>query len=1760
MRKTHLLDIAVAVASFAAVVRAEGPFMGRPLERGFAADRVYSLGKIDTVELSSGTVNLAIPLGPEFKVSDQFSFRFSLAYDSKVWTMKQVSRVVCPDPTDPSHLIACWKTQAYPNLFSNAGLGWTLSLGRLIDPGDSRNPNPYSWVFIGPDGSENPLGKCEDDYQDCPSLYSRDGKYFRRQTVDDNTQVVETPDGKVYEFARDGGNKWRLSGIRDHFAAVLGEANSVVIHYYPWTYQQGSGTATGVYWKVTDSASATSPRRTHHVYEYADGSIAKVVLNATSPLPSEYVLSYGYPRFPRSSQNEDLPPTGDMTVDVNEIDYFSIEEPRDRARLLTSVTLPDGSMFSMEEGGVPSYYSVAGGEAGAGPDTPGVLRKIVLPTGGAIRWVYKKWEYTSNFYDDSCTPNPPLVDCRVHSHTEWSGLDYRQELPSASATDGPTWTYLTWLAWQPHYDSLGGLPEERVVVVRDPDQNDTVHYFRPLHDLEDPDLLLTQWDYALPFTRRVQDDPLAEQTEGPWLSVEHWAGKVVERSTPVIGETPTDTLLRTEFVSYDHDDCPESVGGVPSDCGYRQSERLVVQRRTVFGDDCVGATCSTSEVLIDQDAFDGFGHGRIERTKVDFTGTAFQVKTVGYNPNTLGEYPRWVAGIDGTNRWPLDKPWLLGTFDKAEETDGASHTKTLSCFERDSEGFPTTGFLSKERVLANGVDLGTSDLVRLHERDAAGNVTHERYAGGDLSPVATNTALCNYTPAPEFQLDHDYTDGQGLRTKSGYFNPATSASMGFYFLDRTVEATTGRVSSARDMAGLQVDYAYDISGRLESEKPAQEAWTRYKYSPANELPVWAEVLTCSKTDTACATPLAAERFVYDGFGRIVSTKKVAANGSYAAGPWDERQTTYDQMGRKSSESVWFVSGTAPPGWTRYVYDRFGRTTEIQQPDFVQGSKKHTLFDYEGVRRVTRTQYVWGNDPEHPGQQADLEAKTVETYDALGRLVKVEEMSAGDTSQVPTTYTYDVAGHLTSVALNDLQTRQFSYDGRGFLTSETIPEKTDPIHYAAYDAMGHLRRKWEGKSYLVFDLDKAERPTGVSTANASWVVQDTLRSFTYWPDNLVEGGQVVDWRKGKTDQAVALNPSVVLGSTPTGTVQVTHTYAYRGLGGRVSTRDTVVTVSGSSNDYTRAFTQGFSWDPTGQPSALSYPRCSNADPCGGVPERNVYFRYAQGLLDAVLPSYASSLTYHPGGLVASVVHGNPSVEPGSEVKDLIELDAFGQPRPVRMRTMRGTENLWSSGTYDYDPSGNIKGLADDGIKGRTDGYVYDRVSRVVEGNLGTNSETYEYDVYGNMKKYNGTAIPLEAPGGVPNNRLGTGASYNNRGSLEQYGGFSFTWDPLDQMRGMTSSTLNRAFAYDADGERVFIREATQDTFTLRGLDGKLLREVTRTLGQYAWQKDLVWRGGTVLASVGAAEGITHLHVDHLGTTRLVTDRCGRAQATFDLFPFGKTLGDSPQNPQRIRFTGHERDLNARNDDSDDFDYMHARYYGVNLRRFLSSDPVGGDRDRPQSWNSYSYSEGRPLIAVDRDGRTPAIAIGATIGWVVGAGMAAYQEVSGGKSRSFWDVTRNVVAGAAGGAVAGGIAGACGGCQFWGSLAVGGAASVVGGGVRRTIDVDSKTLDLKEAVKDAATGVAGGGGGYLAGKALGTALAPAIEKEVIRAASGRAVAQAESLGQTGVAAFEAPARQAIRRFEIAGLVTGAVAGEASSAGLNWRTDDSSENRSP
>lgn len=307
-----------------------------------------------------------------------------------------------------------------------------------------------------------------------------------------------------------------------------------------------------------------------------------------------------------------------------------------------------------------------------------------------------------------------------------------------------------------------------------------------------------------------------------------------------------------------------------------------------------------------------------------------------------------------------------------------------------------------------------------------------------------------------------------------------------------------------------------------------------------------------------------------------------------------------------------------------------------------------------------------------------------------------------------------------------------------------------------------------------------------------------------------------------------------------------------------------------------------------------------------------------------------------------------------------------------------------GPYAYDGAGNVKSTGD----GQP--FVYDQFGRLKSGTvLPGRTESYTYDAFGNVMSMttDGAVITMGVDSGsnrlTPSGTSNVHAQYDLAGNMISSAALgSFIYDGLGMVKESTTAGSRKLYIYTADEERIATITPAHDTweYTVRGADQKVLRRITRTGSNWTWDKDYIYRAGTLLAAeVPGPEKTLHFHVDHLGTPRLITGNGGAEVSRHTYFAFGSEVDPAPPSAERMRFTGHERD-------SGNLDYMHARYYGVEWGRFLSVDPTweSADLTKPQSWNRYSYVMNNPVNMVDPDGRAATL-VTAGIGALTGAGF-------------------------------------------------------------------------------------------------------------------------------------------------------------------------------
>jgi hypothetical protein len=172
-------------------------------------------------------------------------------------------------------------------------------------------------------------------------------------------------------------------------------------------------------------------------------------------------------------------------------------------------------------------------------------------------------------------------------------------------------------------------------------------------------------------------------------------------------------------------------------------------------------------------------------------------------------------------------------------------------------------------------------------------------------------------------------------------------------------------------------------------------------------------------------------------------------------------------------------------------------------------------------------------------------------------------------------------------------------------------------------------------------------------------------------------------------------------------------------------------------------------------------------------------------------------------------------------------ALGQQCPP------SSPSVWCSGAYQYDGSGNIKAIG-------ADTYRYDEFGRLVSGTAdmqrsGVASEQdYTYDVFGNRKTVSRAAgsvgcfgpCEIDAKADPYTNHLNTNsATYDDAGNLKTIDNATYSYDAAGSLNRATVGSDDRQFVYTADDERIAIRQGVSWTWTVRGLDQKVLREFT-----------------------------------------------------------------------------------------------------------------------------------------------------------------------------------------------------------------------------------------------------------------------------------------------------------------------------------------------
>jgi RHS repeat-associated protein len=189
--------------------------------------------------------------------------------------------------------------------------------------------------------------------------------------------------------------------------------------------------------------------------------------------------------------------------------------------------------------------------------------------------------------------------------------------------------------------------------------------------------------------------------------------------------------------------------------------------------------------------------------------------------------------------------------------------------------------------------------------------------------------------------------------------------------------------------------------------------------------------------------------------------------------------------------------------------------------------------------------------------------------------------------------------------------------------------------------------------------------------------------------------------------------------------------------------------------------------------------------------------------------------------------------------------------------------------------------------------------------------------------------------------------------------------LVRFKAMQVGTAITSYSYDALGQRTRKHSGTAASTTIFAYDqeGQLLGEYSATgaaLREFIWFNNEPIAVFTPAATTPATNPpqVLHIHSDHLGTPRVITNQASQSRWSWMAEPFGTTAANN--NPASLgAFTFNLRMPGQYADSETGLFYNYFRDLDTATGRYVQSDPIG----LVGGINTYGYVGGNPASWID-----------------------------------------------------------------------------------------------------------------------------------------------------------------------------------------------------
>ncbi|MFQ3189206.1 MAG: RHS repeat-associated protein [Paraglaciecola sp.] len=839
-----------------------------------------------------------------------------------------------------------------------------------------------------------------------------------------------------------------------------------------------------------------------------------------------------------------------------------------------------------------------------------------------------------------------------------------------------------------------------------------------------------------------------------------------------------------------------------------------------------------------------------------------------------------------------------------------------------------------EKTVVTGTKIGSTHMLEenlkpLEYRTNTTKVKTSLYLSGGTDVFTSTRSNFDTYGNPQTVIE---SGNAGSRTKSlTYYNSASKWVLGVpdnVTIGSDLSVTRnhnsyGQVTSETNN-GVTNTYTY-TAALLASQKNANNKTTSfsnyYRGVPAN-----------------ISYPIGSITTAVDYFGNITRITNQNGNPTYYAFDTNNRTTNINYpQGNDVSIAYATNSYTKTQGSYQEVHslDALNRNTLTTFKDNTNSITRYQRNTFDAYNRNTFSSVKSTSSGEGVG--------TSTTYDGLGR-VKTSTSVLGSQS-----FVYKSANKVSITDGNGNTTTQY-LTGYGSPSTSFVVKTDTPSSSGTISTV--LNKNTVGKLSSVTQGGKAIS-YGYHTTYKNYVTSETHPSFTITMGRDAVGNMTT--RKVGSSSTTSFgydnNNRLTSINYPSGTADVSFTY--RGTGEMLTATNGVGNITWGYDSLNRVISRNLSVDGSTYNFSYNYDNNSNLTsinyPTGIV-------SYSPNLFNEPKQagSFASSVQYHPTGVIKSFTYGNGLTYTGGVDSSKVRLNsivhkngstkvinkAYGYDANSNVTSISDSvKSTYAVTGFSYDGADRLLGASSSAWGGATS-FAYDKIGNITSKVTSGTTNTYSY----------GTDNLLDSITGNKNYSF----TYDTYGNVTDNGHHSFNYNDAGQMTSASGGGDTKSFAYDALGKRVKVTTNSQTEIEIHNDDGKLM-----------WLKDAngvehkkVYLGSNLIAQYNHGTATNrYMHFDALGSVIAKSD--SNKSMTYEHYhPFGEKVENPAGTENKQWYAGHSFD------DELDIIYMQARYYDPVIGRFYSNDPVGF-RDI-HSFNRYAYGNNNPYKYIDPNG--------------------------------------------------------------------------------------------------------------------------------------------------------------------------------------------------